>query len=379
MSGFFRNLFETSDFPARWNCGTWDSFHGWLHILSDIAIWGAYSMIPIALTYYWWSKRDELAFPRLFWLFGAFIFSCGTTHLIEALIFYHPVYRISGLMKLVTAVVSWATVFAIIRIAPRAMELPGMLRINAELQRQLDRNREAEVALARSNRDLEEYAGIVSHDLRNPMGSALFMAELARDSIAAGNTADATEQVELILDSLKKMDRSVKELHSQAMGRKSGASTTPVSLNEVLRAVRAILEPQFLATGAKLNLGELPIIRANRTMIEHLFTNLLENAIKYRSPHRTLVIEVRASENNANAIVTISDNGRGIPEGEHERIFGSEVRASNVEAEPGSGLGLAFCRRVMEESQGTIQARSNELGGAVFELSFPKADDHTIG
>lgn len=189
MTGFFRKIFDTSDFPARWNCGNWDALHGWLHILSDVAVWGAYMMIPIALTYYWWRKRDELAFPRLFWLFGAFIFSCGFTHLIEAVIFYYPIYRISALMKLTTAVVSWATVIAIWRIAPKAMELPGIARMNRELQQQLERTREAEAALARSNRDLEAYAGIVSHDLRNPMGSALFMAELVKESIAAGNTA----------------------------------------------------------------------------------------------------------------------------------------------------------------------------------------------
>ncbi len=58
--------------------------------------------------YFWANKRHELAFPRLFWLFGAFIFSCGTTHLIEATIFYTPVYRLSAVAKLATAVVSWA-------------------------------------------------------------------------------------------------------------------------------------------------------------------------------------------------------------------------------------------------------------------------------
>ena len=115
-------LFDTSDCPARWRCGHWTSVHGWFHILSDIAIAGAYSMIPLALATYWWFKRAELAFPRLFWLFAAFIFSCGATHLVDAIIFYAPVYRFSALMKVITAVVSWGAVVALFRVAPKAFE-----------------------------------------------------------------------------------------------------------------------------------------------------------------------------------------------------------------------------------------------------------------
>lgn len=371
MFGFFIDLFDTSDFPARWNCGNWDNFHGWLHILSDMAIWGAYSMIPLALAWYWWSKRRELVFPKLVWLFGAFIFCCGTTHLIDAMIFYHPIYRISGVMKFLTAAVSWATVFAIIRIAPKALEVPGILKINGELQQQLDRTREAELALARSNRDLEAYAGIVSHDLRNLMGSSLFAAEMARESMAGGNTPRAREQVSLILDSLRKMKDTINEMHSQALVSAKEPLRRPVSLNEVLRSVRVTLAPQIMATSAELHLNDLPVIQANPTMIEHLFINLLENSIKYRSALPP-IIEVRAESRGADEVVTVADNGRGIPADELGRVFVSGMRASNAMDDPGSGLGLALCRRVMEDSGGTIQVRAGERGGTVFELRFPK-------
>src|SRR5205814_447878 len=81
---------------------------GWLHITSDLAIWLAYLAIPVVLALFVRRRRD-VPFPRVFWLFGLFILSCGTTHLIEAVIFYEPVYRLAGVVKLVTAVVSWAT------------------------------------------------------------------------------------------------------------------------------------------------------------------------------------------------------------------------------------------------------------------------------
>ncbi len=106
-------LLDESNFPARWNCGNWSDGLGWLHIVSDLGVWTAYLAIPCVLGYFTLRKRD-LHFRRIFLLFGAFIFACGTTHLMEAIIFWHPVYRLAGVIKLATAVVSWATVLAMI-------------------------------------------------------------------------------------------------------------------------------------------------------------------------------------------------------------------------------------------------------------------------
>src|SRR4051794_38086750 len=98
------NLFDTSDFPARWRCGNWSDSLGWLHILSDIGIWSAYFATPCVLLLFGFRRR-ALPFRRLFFLFGAFILLCGATHLMEAVIFWWPAYRLAGALKLVTAVV----------------------------------------------------------------------------------------------------------------------------------------------------------------------------------------------------------------------------------------------------------------------------------
>src|ERR1041384_3311538 len=107
MIYFLTHLFDTSDFPPRWQCGNWTAAHGWLHILSDLGIWSAYFAIPCILVYFAVKRRD-VPFRGIFLLFGAFILACGTTHLMEAIIFYWPVYRLAGMIKLFTAVVSWA-------------------------------------------------------------------------------------------------------------------------------------------------------------------------------------------------------------------------------------------------------------------------------
>ncbi|HTI49718.1 MAG TPA: PAS domain S-box protein, partial [Planctomycetaceae bacterium] len=150
MWGFLSRLFDTSGFPARWHCGTWSSGHGWLHILSDLGIWGAYLAIPCVLAYFA-SRKPDLPFRRIFWLFGAFILACGTTHLMEAVIFWWPAYRLAGVIKLLTALVSWATVLALIPATPRALAL----RTPQEFDRELSERRRAERELREMQADLE--------------------------------------------------------------------------------------------------------------------------------------------------------------------------------------------------------------------------------
>ena len=133
---FFGKLFDTSDYPARWYCGTWSTDVGWLHIVSDVAIFAAYAAIPAVLLYWLLRRRDDIPFPHVVWLFGGFILSCGLGHLLEAVIFWWPAYRLAGLLKAITAIVSCVTVVVIARLVPKALDLPGISRLSSELNRQ---------------------------------------------------------------------------------------------------------------------------------------------------------------------------------------------------------------------------------------------------
>ena len=148
---FLTHLFDTSDFPARWTCGRWTAGHGWLHILSDIGVWSAYVAIPLVLGFFI-LRRKDLPFRKIFLLFGAFILACGTTHLMEAIIFWWPAYRLAGVIKLITAVVSWATVIALVPIVPRVLAM----RSPEELEREIAARKLAEESLHQANADLEE-------------------------------------------------------------------------------------------------------------------------------------------------------------------------------------------------------------------------------
>src|SRR5690606_18988135 len=119
---FFINLFSADDWPPRWFCGKWTSFHGWLFRSSDIAIWLAYFIIP-AIIIFFIQKRKNIPFMPVYWLFGAFIILCGSTHLIDAVMFWWPGYRLSALLRVLTAIVSLGTAFALIRDLPKLIEV----------------------------------------------------------------------------------------------------------------------------------------------------------------------------------------------------------------------------------------------------------------
>jgi len=150
MFEFLSKLFDTSGFPARWRCGAWTPAHGWLNILSDLGVWSAYLAIPCVLGYFI-IRRKDLPFRLVFVLFGAFILACGSTHLMEAVIFWWPAYRLAGVIKLFTALVSWATVFALVPVVPIALAM----RSPEELEGEVLRRRRVEEALQRSHAELE--------------------------------------------------------------------------------------------------------------------------------------------------------------------------------------------------------------------------------
>ena len=130
---FFRKLFDTSDWPPRWHCGKWSDFHGWLYIISDIMVWSAYFAIPLIIIRYI-SKKHDARFVRLYFLFAAFILACGATHFFDAVTFWFPVYRINALVRAITGIISWTTVFYLMRVLPMAFTLRTSLELEAEVE-----------------------------------------------------------------------------------------------------------------------------------------------------------------------------------------------------------------------------------------------------
>lgn len=145
VKDFFSGLFDTSNWPPRWHCGTWSDFHGWLYIISDLLIWASYFAIPVMLILMV-KRRSDIPFPKLIWLFGAFIILCGSTHLVDAIIFWWPAYRVSALLRLFTAIISMVSVYALYKILPQVKTL----RTVKDLEREMEERRKLEEKVAQS-------------------------------------------------------------------------------------------------------------------------------------------------------------------------------------------------------------------------------------
>lgn len=149
------SLFDTSDFPARWGCGNWPRWLGWLHIVSDSLIFIAYTAIPLGLAVLLLRRRD-FPYPSLIVLFCAFILFCGVSHLIEAVIFYEPIYRFAGVWKAGTAAVSLLTSVVLLRTLPGVLSLPSVHQVNRDLEAALAREQDQGEQLGRVRDELEE-------------------------------------------------------------------------------------------------------------------------------------------------------------------------------------------------------------------------------
>src|SRR5439155_17657132 len=117
-------------------------FHGWLYIISDLLIWSAYFAIPLFILRYI-SRRVNARFVRLYFLFAAFILACGSTHLLDAITFCYPAYRLNPLVRFITGVVGWITVFQIIKLLPVA----SSLKTHEQLEKEITERKRAEEEL----------------------------------------------------------------------------------------------------------------------------------------------------------------------------------------------------------------------------------------
>lgn len=122
VNTFFASPFDTQWWPARWQCGTWSTFHGWLYIGSDVTIALSYFLIPLILLYFLYRRKEKSEFRIVLGLFVIFILACGLTHVMDAATFWWPAYRLNAALRFVTAVVSLGTAFMLIKVTPRLIE-----------------------------------------------------------------------------------------------------------------------------------------------------------------------------------------------------------------------------------------------------------------
>jgi PAS domain S-box-containing protein len=235
---------------------------------------------------------------------------------------------------------------------------------------------EAEIAagnreLGRSNAALEEFARVVSHDLTEPLWTASLYAQAlaAKPEHLSG---DAPAVLERMTGALELMQERVHDLLVHAQVRGETLQREVVDTRQVAREALGALAGSVEAANATVDLGALPAVVGDRVHIRQLFQNLLSNAVKYARDDVAPVIKVSARAGGPQAQVSVEDNGIGIPEGDEERIFEVFARARGSDR-PGTGIGLAVCRKIVELHGGRIWAEPNHGPGTTFHFTLPSA------
>jgi light-regulated signal transduction histidine kinase (bacteriophytochrome) len=232
----------------------------------------------------------------------------------------------------------------------------------------------AEVAaLRRSNAELERFAAVASHDLREPLRSMTGFLALLRRRRAAHLDADARAWIEQALRGAERMDELIGELleHSRLGG--ANRPAVPTDLGAAWAAAIRDLSGAIEASGADVWAGPLPTVAAEPAEMVRLLQNLVGNAIKYRRPDRRPLVRVEATQRGGAWEIAVSDNGIGIHPRDHERIFLLLERLHGRDQYEGTGMGLSICKKIVESRGGTIAVESTPGVGSRFVVTLPAA------
>jgi light-regulated signal transduction histidine kinase (bacteriophytochrome) len=229
--------------------------------------------------------------------------------------------------------------------------------------------------LARSNADLVQFASAASHDLQEPLRAVDGFVKLLGKRYKEKLDDKADEIIGYIQDSVKRMQGLIKDLLEYSKVGTNGINLKPVDLN--LKVDRAVsnLKAAMEESGATVTHDELPTLIADPLQITRLFQNLIGNALKFRGKEKPKV-HVSAERDDNEWILSVRDNGIGIAPEADERIFVIFQRLHTREEYPGSGMGLAICKRIVERHGGKIWVESEPGKGSIFRFTIPDTTEH---
>lgn len=385
MLNFFSKLFET-DFMPHGMCYFWRPDVLWLNVVSDGLIAAAYFAIPVLLIELV-RRRKNLTFHWMFWMFAAFILLCGTTHLLNVLTVWDPVYRFDGLIKLLTGIASMGTAIALLRLLPRILAIPlpeELAAVNRALAQQVAINRKTEedlrslndqlesrvaertAALERSNQDLSQFAYVASHDLQEPLRMISNYTQLLQRRYVSQMNDEAQSFMRFAVEGAGRMEDLVTDLLTYAQ---IDREAKPLREVDTRKAVEKAIDGLKLAIErekAEITIDPLPIVLGDEAQVSQVFQNLISNSLKYRStePLQIRIWAVPGSSSKEWRFF-IKDNGAGFDMQFRPRLFHMFQRLES--RQPGTGIGLALCKKIIQHHGGRIDIESRVgLGTTVF-------------
>lgn len=242
----------------------------------------------------------------------------------------------------------------------------------------MDSDKDVDVSLIRRQQELQnsldELSYIISHDLVEPVRTIKSFAQIvSRSYIQKLNNKDATEDFDFLIDAAERLYAMIKGMLEYSRLSATPSSNEEIDTIEVLVSVIKDLMTVTNDSNASIQCQEMPVIRFNKLLLAQVFSNIISNSLKYRSPDRSPKIEIHAEILEHEYLFVIKDNGMGFNNEQSERIFKIFQRLHPNDSKlRGTGIGLAICKKIIEKEKGRIWAEGEEGVGATFYFTIPR-------
>ena len=253
-------------------------------------------------------------------------------------------------------------------------------RANEQLRLEIEDRKIAEkkvaeqtAALKRSNENLQQFAYVISHDLKAPLRNITSFAQLLKRSFPEELNENATEYLNFILTGVKQLSNLIDDLLEYSRASEKPIEFEPIEFDLIMETVKYNLNIAIQESNATIEYGELPTMNASYNQMTLLFQNLLSNAIKFCQSDVQPIIKISSkSYGTKNTLFTVSDNGIGIKKEYFNRIFSLFQRLNRQDEYEGTGLGLSICKKIIERHNGRIWINSKgENQGTTFYILLP--------
>jgi PAS domain S-box-containing protein len=235
--------------------------------------------------------------------------------------------------------------------------------------------------LVRSNRELEQFAYVASHDLQEPLRMVASYTQLLAHRYGDKLDQDARDFIAYAVDGATRMSQLIEDLLTYSRATSNAQAVAVVDTRNAFSLALLNLKAAILESGAEVDCGDLPPVLADAGRIVQVFQNLVGNAIKFRTPGvppRVHIEARRTSDYPRQWLFRVADNGIGIDPKYFDRVFTIFQRLHPREEYPGTGIGLALCQRIVEHHKGRIWIESEPGKGAAFLFTLPEADAEKV-
>jgi light-regulated signal transduction histidine kinase (bacteriophytochrome) len=228
------------------------------------------------------------------------------------------------------------------------------------------------VELTRTNRDLQQFAYVASHDLKEPLRMVSSYLQLLNKSLNGKLDTEQKEFMNYISSGADRMNALIRDLLNYSRIMKDPASLQKIDCNNILEIVKQNLTAIIEETGTEIKSTKLPVITGIESQLIQLFQNLIANAIKFRKKDTTSQIDIKAVSEPHEWLFSVKDNGLGIAPQFKDKIFIIFQRLHNNADYPGTGIGLSVCKKIVELYGGKIWFDSMPGEGTTFYFTIPK-------